>query len=433
MSPTASETKPMRILRLEAEAFKRLRVVRIEPDGSTVEITGRNGQGKSSVLDAIEAAIGGGRHTPDKPIRRGHKKATVRLQLGDRAVELIVERTFTESGGSLKLTAPDGSEIKSPQALLDTLFGGLTFDPLAFTRMEPRQQVDVLKRVAGLDATLAKIEQDRAAAVAANTDARRVVGQLEAQLAGVPDVSGPDEETSVSALTADLLVAQERIRTIEDAKRNVAEGAKRVAALNARIAELQSSLDSAVKERDQTAAYVDQTNERLKTATAPDVEALKARIRTIETDNETARRRTLRRGLVERLHRARDEHATAQRAVEALNIDREEAVKAAKLPVPGLTFTDEGVALFGVPFDQASSAEQLRASVAMGLAMNPRLRVMLVREGSLLDADSRALLAAMAEQHDAQVWIEEVTNGEDVGIVIEDGQVRAAGSEGGAL
>jgi hypothetical protein len=64
----------------------------------------------------------------------------------------------------------------------------------------------------------------------------------------------------------------------------------------------------------------------------------------------------------------------------------------------------------------------------MGLASNPTVRVMLVREGSLLDADGLALLDAIAQENDAQVWVECVTNGEQVGIVIEDGEVREGGA-----
>ena len=47
----------MKIVKLTAENFKRLEAVEITPDGNTVLISGRNGQGKSSVLDSILAAL----------------------------------------------------------------------------------------------------------------------------------------------------------------------------------------------------------------------------------------------------------------------------------------------------------------------------------------------------------------------------------------
>ena len=51
------------------------------------------------------------------------------------------------------------------------------------------------------------------------------------------------------------------------------------------------------------------------------------------------------------------------------------------------------------------------------------VRVIRVRDGSLLDEESLALLAKMADERDYQVWIERVEPGK-VGFVIEDGQVR---------
>ena len=85
-------------------------------------------------------------------------------------------------------------------------------------------------------------------------------------------------------------------------------------------------------------------------------------------------------------------------------------------------FDDTGVTLDGLPFEQASQAQQLRASVAIGAALNPKLRAMLVRDGSLLDEDSLALLTAEASRSDLQVWLE-VVGREGDGIVIEDGEV----------
>jgi len=67
----------VRIVRFSAENIKRLVAVEIEPDGSVVVISGSNGAGKSSCLDAIWLALGGGpaaRETP-RPIRDGQEHA----------------------------------------------------------------------------------------------------------------------------------------------------------------------------------------------------------------------------------------------------------------------------------------------------------------------------------------------------------------------
>ena len=46
----------MKILKLQAENVKRLKVVEITPDGNVIMIGGPNDAGKSSVLDSMEYA-----------------------------------------------------------------------------------------------------------------------------------------------------------------------------------------------------------------------------------------------------------------------------------------------------------------------------------------------------------------------------------------
>lgn len=60
-----------KIHKLEIENVKRVKAVTIEPtqNGLTV-IGGRNGQGKTSILDAIAWAVGGSKFKPSDPQRR---------------------------------------------------------------------------------------------------------------------------------------------------------------------------------------------------------------------------------------------------------------------------------------------------------------------------------------------------------------------------
>ena len=84
-----------------------------------------------------------------------------------------------------------------------------------------------------------------------------------------------------------------------------------------------------------------------------------------------------------------------------------EAVEKAALPIPGLSLANGQVSLDGVPFGQASDAEQLRASCAIAMRDNAKLRVLRVRDGSLLDDDSMQLLARDGKcDADFQIWVE---------------------------
>src|SRR3990170_4767078 len=118
----------MKILKLTAENVKKLRAVEITPTGELVEITGRNGAGKSSVLDAIWWALAGTKHIQAVPIRKGATKARIRLDLG----ELIVERRFTPAGAAPAGGEGGGARPTSPPRGPPAVLGGPPLAPLAF-------------------------------------------------------------------------------------------------------------------------------------------------------------------------------------------------------------------------------------------------------------------------------------------------------------
>jgi hypothetical protein len=120
-----------------------------------------------------------------------------------------------------------------------------------------------------------------------------------------------------------------------------------------------------------------------------------------------------------------------QRRMDDIDDAKAETLRTASFPIDGLAFDDTAVTLNGLPFDQASSAEQLTVSVAMGMAMNPELKILMIRDGSLLDERSLALVAEMAREAGGQVWMERVSKGDECAIILEAGQVVEAPASDG--
>jgi hypothetical protein len=112
-----------------------------------------------------------------------------------------------------------------------------------------------------------------------------------------------------------------------------------------------------------------------------------------------------------------------------IDIKKNNALKKAEFPVNGLSVDETGVVWNDIPIDQASSAEQLRISLAIAMALNPELRVIRITNASLLDSNSMAIIEEMARDKDYQVWVELVDETGKIGIVIEDGTVKAVNKE----
>src|SRR4051812_15757401 len=178
----------MHIIRFEAQNIQRLSAVTIEPsaDASAVVLAGANEEGKSSVLDSIEMALGGEKVLPPEPIRRGQEKAQIVVDLGD----MIVTRRFTAKGSSLTVTNREGLSYPSPQALLNGFYNKLSFDPLAFAHAKADEQAGILRRLAGLDTK--DLDDARKKLFEARTIANRDVARATGALATAdhyPDVS----------------------------------------------------------------------------------------------------------------------------------------------------------------------------------------------------------------------------------------------------
>lgn len=397
----------MKIISLTAENVKRLRAVEIHPDKTMQVISGRNAQGKSSVLDAIWLALGGGaaaRETP-RPIRDGETNASVTLDLGD----LTVTRVWKGEKTTLTVTAADGAKYSGPQGVLDALVGRLSFDPLAFTRLSAREQRETLLDLVELDVDLSLLDTQRKQAFAERTD----VGRQVKSLGDIPKPASdlPETEVSASALI-------DQISAAGAAAEQQRQAVTRVEAARALVDRLEADLVQAREEFEAARLARVRSHKDL-----PDVDDLRRQLSEVEETNRRIRENAALRARVAERDRLQAAYEAHTERITALDQTKAAALGAAKFPVNGLGFDDEGVTFQGVPFSQASSAEQIRVSIAMAMSLNPKLRVIRILDGSLLDADSLALINEMAASHDYQIWVERVADGSDMGVVIEDGAV----------
>jgi hypothetical protein len=421
-------TDARKIIKLSAANVQRIEAVEIEPDGAAVVIGGRNAQGKTSILDAIEYALGGKGTFSAEPVRRGAAKAEIVVDLGD----LVVTRTITAAGGgALKVTSADGAAYASPQAILDKLVGTLAFDPLGFMRQRPAEQAHALAKIVGLD--LDRYDRERKASYEDRTVLSRRVKVLEGALATLPAPveAGPDGDLpTILARQAEVESAGRSLReatTLEYvATERMDRAEKTVSDLIERIAAAKDELEVAIRQH--TARQEGLEAARAAVEALPPASEVRAQVQAAH-EREQARARhqadaARREATAAELDGLRREVQTLTAAIDAVDAARNAAVAGAAFPVEGLAFADGAVTYRGLPLAQASGAERLRVSMAIALAMNPNLRIALIRDGSLLDAEGLALVRDMAAERGAQVWIERVGSGPECSVVIEDGRVH---------
>ena len=470
-----------RVKRIYAENFQVLKVVDIAdlPEKGLVHITGPNGAGKTSLLNTAFVAFGSAASAPTAAIRTGQDKAVLTVETDELKVtrRFGVNKNTGEQTTSLSVENQEGAVYRRPQELLDRFWSVIAMDPLSFARAKEREQYDELRRMVPLSIDIDALDAANKADYDARTVLNREARKLRDQAEGIVVESGlPESEIDVSKLIDDLTATSEhnsgverkqaaRERTVERiasyraqatnsdglievdtaqvqkdhdelveaTKDQIAEYEQKIRLLRERLAAAEEVLPgalAAVREKHSAKARELRAEaDRLEKSIAEelpakrDVEALRAEIAEAQRTNDRIGQRRRRQ---ETAAAAEAKEAEAQRltdAIAARDQQKREALEKAEMPIPGLGWHEGVVTYKSLPLSQASSAEQLRVSVAIAMAMNPKLKFLRVQEGPLLDDDSMALLAHMVEEGGYLCFIESIDPAGKVGYVLEEGEV----------
>jgi len=416
-----------KILKLESENVKRIRAIEISPDpeDGVVLVGGKNAQGKSSVLDSIMYALAGNRSIPSEPIRKGEDRAEVKVTLDD----ITITRVITHKTDRLEVKGSDGKKFTKPQAILDELVSRLTFDPLAFARLGStavgiREQTAIVKELAEIDFT--ELDEELQDLQEEKRDVGRDLKKARAILEDTPE---PEETPEGEVVVSDLLAAIKEGNDInsryQDIVDSLAERERAIIDSKAEIERLEKEILDYKKDIEIHKAEIEEEKKDLQAIEPVDVEALEEKLQDAERINRTfaqAQDFTIAR---DNVVTCEDRVKSISKEIQEIESKKKELVSSAKMPIDDLGINDLGEITFaGVPFTQCSSAEQLKISVAIGISLNPKLRIMLIRDGSLLDDDNLEIVKAIAKEYDAQIWIEVVREDETCNVIIEDGSIK---------
>ncbi len=416
----------MKIIELRSENVKRIEAVDITPDltNPLVVIGGNNDQGKSSVLDSIIYPLQGARSLPPQPIRKGQKRATSHINLGD----IVIDWVMTERGGArIEVKNGDGAIYKTPQALLDGLKGKIgCFDLQEFIMMEGAKRKATLKELVGIDFT--EVDTERKRLFDERTQVNREVKALKNQVEALTvhrDV--PNEEVSVAALIEEQ---QEKLK-INHENQKKREALKVLAGrrdqLRAEIERVKVKLNELEEAYSEVLLMGKTSATEIANLADEDLESVKTQIQNAEATNIKVRENLKRAGLLKGLDTKEVESESLTAAIDKIDSDKTAALTSANFPIAGLGFSDElnDITFDNIPWTQLGTAARYEISASMGFAINPKLRVLLVRDGSAIDEDHTKRLAEIAAAHDGQVWMEVVsTDPSRCSVIIEDGKVK---------
>lgn len=117
-----------------------LGITELQLNGASVEITGTNGTGKSSVIEAIRYALTNSSKR-DVLIRKGETEGEILIETD---TGLHINRKAREGMSDYKQIRQDGKDVNGPEAFLRDIFTPMQIDPVEFTRLSKAEQNKII-------------------------------------------------------------------------------------------------------------------------------------------------------------------------------------------------------------------------------------------------------------------------------------------------
>ena len=439
-----------KLLGMQVEEFCRVRLARLAVNGSTLEISGKNFQGKTSLVNALWTGLGGPTAMKDmgitQPVKAGAEAAKIYIDLD----ELLVYREF-KADGTMKLivTNKDGFKMDQGQTILDA-FRGKLFDISAFGRMDGKRQLDLILPIIDLKLDMGTWTAERNKLYEERTMVNREVKQLEGQLAGIPPTEAPDEEVSVSSIAAEMEAAQQIITANNEKRQELADKKKErdlvrnaitfdeqeLTTVREKIAELQlreTALVTSIADRQKDISVINDEGrviqQIVESLVDPDLSGFKTRMAEVEDINANVRKKKERETVISNLEAKKTESDSLTLKIEGKDKEKADAIKAAQWPIDGMGIDEDGLTYNGAPITQASDAQNLFIGYAVAKALSPRFPVLRLSRPGDLDQTNYEALTAQAEADGYLLVIEKVSDGKE-GLVIEDGELDSSTTPG---
>ena len=457
----------MYVKKLELLNFQVIKEFNADFDGNVYLITGDNELGKSTLLKAIGALLTGER---DSVLRKGESKGFAKMVIGDDGDEYEVSLNFTEANPRGTLSIKSKSGMKSNNvSMLQSIFGYQDFDAVEFARWSEtaegrRKQIevvknllpkDVCKRIEAIDEETAELKNNR---LYLNRDVKNLKSVVDEAKKNLTDADIQKYSTKIDV--SDLMQEQsQRIALIEKSKSvksMLEQRTSELAGLPAKVEEEERNYNDAMQ---RIAAKLEEAriaferakqeaeNESKARAKAhndflAEIESRKADLmqrkanaekwladfesRNITTDDLSQRlaqaeEHNRKNGEVvaylekcDSLKVADAKVADVENSLASLSEERANLIATSHLPIEGLTFTENGLELNGIPFSSGnvSDSQIMEVATKLIIASNPKVKVFRIARGESLGEKRLRAIVDMAKKNGFQGFIEQVQRGQ---------------------
>ncbi len=411
------------IASLEIENVKKVKAVRLSPTetGLTL-IGGDNGQGKTSVLEAIMGCLGGDAFK--QPVHDGADKGTVNITLSNG---VLVKRTYTATGGS-RLDVTDATGKKGGQSLLSAFVSAFALDVGEFMNAADKKKADILLKVIGVNPQPfeEKIRTREADRLLKGRERDRAKGNAES----LPYFEGFDDKLDGNAISGQMTEALSHNAAIRQASNDVQAKRGCWQLANQRVEQAKEALRTAQEAFEKAQLEFVQAEEKAGTVGQPvDTQAISAKLQEVTEYNEKVSANLARKAAQDLHAQLADEYKSISGEIEDVRMELRALLEGANLPYPGLGVNDGVLEFNGRPWSTLSESERLILATAVSRAVMPQCKFVLIDGMERMDKKTLRTFTGWLVAQGLQAIGTRVGDGSENSIIIEDGEVVGANDE----
>lgn len=406
----------IKINKLEIENVKRVKAVSLEPtqNGLTV-IGGRNGQGKTSILDSIAWALGGNKYKPSQPHREGSVlPPNLQISLSNG---LEIKRDGKNS--DLKVIDPSGQ--KAGQKLLDSFVEEFALNLPKFMESSNADKARTLLQIIGVGDKLAEFEKKEQELY----NDRLVIGRVADQKKKFAAEMTYFQEAPKELISVSELIQEQQAILAKNAENERLRGQRD--SLKQRQVQLDSEIARLIEEKAKVDQQLEIAEKDALDLRDESTEQLEYSISNTEEINRKVRANLDKDKAEQDAQVEKEKYDNLSAQIDRIRLDKNQLLEDADLPLPGLSVAEGELLYKGQRWDNMSGAEQLKVSTAIVRKLNPECGFILIDKLEQMDLDTLKEFGQWLEQEQLQAIATRVSTGDECSIIISDGYGEETG------
>lgn len=372
--------------------------------GKFNEIRGRNGTGKTSVLEAIKSAVKGGHDAT--LLRNGATEGEVVLVFDN---DDEVRRTVKADKSEVKVRR-DGKRVIAAASVLDQIRDLVACNPVEFIHASPKRRLEILLEAMSFDITDEELSEAAGFPCRVEGNPLDCVGSIRKAI--YDERTGLSRAEREKRATVNQLVETIPTDIVEDPELELssitrqlrAQGDIRQEKLDAIEKERQFAIDRANAEAAHQRELVQANHEAI-------VAPMNERFAALSEQAKAKGRIEQQKAIIEQMD-GEIVQLTEQVSAKTEALGRLDALKSkllANMPFKGLTIQDGEIYLDGVAFDRVNSSDQVRFVLQLAAHRMGELRMVCVDGLELIDPERYTRFVEAAKKLDMQFFVTRVT------------------------